>query len=103
MLLGPSTLDTYVYIATCAQAQLQAFCLKPLLSQAFLTMQQPQQDLLQWAAQRGGHHQRAWALEALGADNAPPGAVSCPLSNWFLEMWAMKSLSAVEVVATCIL
>ena len=61
------------------------------------------QDLLQWASQRGGHHQRAWAQEALGAGGAQPGGVTCALSNLLLEMWAMKSLSAIEVLTSCIL
>ena len=29
-------------------------------------------------------------VEALGAGGAQAGAVTCPLSDWLLEMWAMK-------------
>ena len=42
-------------------------------------------------------------VEALGAGGAQAGAVTCPLSDWLLEMWAMKQLSATEVLTTCLL
>ena len=60
-----------------------------------------EQQLLAWASQRGGAQLRAYAVNALEANSSEIPVASmagCPLTDWFLEMWGVKQLSAIEVL-----